>query len=416
MKCNSLVLKIASRCNLNCKYCYMYNMEDKSFELQPRFMSNEIVDSIIIKTFNHCISNNVKEFLFAFHGGEPLLQKPDFFKYFVNKCKSIFSNKVTIFFTIQTNGTLITKEIASLFNDLEIQIGISIDGIREINDENRLYKNNKSSFDDVLLGIKNAFDFKFHKNTLGILSVINLENNPLEFYDFLKEIKIKNFDLLFPYNSYDNLPKSYKVNDINHTPYADWLIKLFNIWYLDSNIDRPNIRMFNGFIECFFGGEYPNDLFGNYKNGLLVIETNGDIEAVDYLKACGQNFTKTDLNILKNEISDSINSELINLYYHSHNKLNSKCNQCNVKEICGGGNLVSRYSKTNGFDNASFLCSDFLKLILFIQNITYSNLPKDLLDENNIEISSFEKEHLIINSLSNKQYDKYLTSFKSIKS
>ena len=99
------------------------------------------------------------------------------------------------------------------------------------------------------------------------------------------------------------MPENFQLNN---TPYADWLIDFYNIW--DKDIERPKVRMFNGFIECMFGEEYPTDLFGNYKNGLLVIETNGDIEAVDYLKACGDNFTKTKLKMLNLVVSYFLSS------------------------------------------------------------------------------------------------------------
>jgi sulfatase maturation enzyme AslB (radical SAM superfamily) len=34
-----LVLKVARRCNLNCEYCYMYNLGDETYKSQPKFMS-----------------------------------------------------------------------------------------------------------------------------------------------------------------------------------------------------------------------------------------------------------------------------------------------------------------------------------------------------------------------------------------
>ena len=83
MRITSLLLKITSRCNLNCKYCYMYNLEDTSYSKQPRFMSREVCEQVIIKTYEHCIQNDVKAFLFVFHGGEPLLCEKDFFVWFV---------------------------------------------------------------------------------------------------------------------------------------------------------------------------------------------------------------------------------------------------------------------------------------------------------------------------------------------
>ena len=46
MYTTNLVVKVASRCNLNCTYCYVYNMGDNSYKLQPKFMSIETIKKI----------------------------------------------------------------------------------------------------------------------------------------------------------------------------------------------------------------------------------------------------------------------------------------------------------------------------------------------------------------------------------
>ena len=44
---DALVLKVASRCNLNCSYCFMYNLGDTTYKKQPKFMSDTTVDNIL---------------------------------------------------------------------------------------------------------------------------------------------------------------------------------------------------------------------------------------------------------------------------------------------------------------------------------------------------------------------------------
>ena len=36
------VIKVASRCNLNCSYCYEYNMGDSSWKKMPKYMEEEL--------------------------------------------------------------------------------------------------------------------------------------------------------------------------------------------------------------------------------------------------------------------------------------------------------------------------------------------------------------------------------------
>lgn len=366
----------------------MYNLDDSSYIGQPSLMSYDIADAILKKAYRNCVDNNVKEFLFAFHGGEPLMHQKDFLEYFVVSAKGLFPESIKLYFAMQSNGTLITKEIASICNELKIQIGISLDGVKEINDLNRLYKNGESTFTDVLKGIENSLLFPFHKTTLGLLTVINLDSNPIELYNLFKELRIPHFDLLFPYFTHDTYPYLEKLSNTKYTPYADWLIKLFDIWFDDNN--KPDIIMFSGFIRCLLGDEYPNDFFGCFKNGLLVIETNGEIEPIDYLKACGEEFTKTGLNVIDNNLSEAYNSKLINLYYNSHQILCTICKKCPINSICGGANLTSRYSKNQGFNNTSIYCKDVIKLISHIQNRVFEVIGIDFLKDYNLELLNYE--------------------------
>lgn len=366
----------------------MYNLDDSSYMGQPSLMSYDIADDILNKAYINCIDNNVNEFLFAFHGGEPLMHREEFLENFVLSAKRLFPETIKLYFAIQSNGTLITKEIASICNELKIQIGISLDGVREINDLNRLYKNKESTFTDVLKGIENSLLFPFHEKTLGLLTVINLDSNPIELYNLFKELRIPHFDLLFPYFTHDTYPYIDKLSNTKYTPYADWLIKLFDIWFDDNN--KPDIIMFSGFIRCLLGDEYPNDFFGSFKNGLLVIETNGEIEPIDYLKACGEEFTKTGLNVTDNNLSEAYNSELINLYYNSHNILCTICEECPINMICGGANLTSRYSKDKGFNNTSIYCKDVMKLISHIQNRVFKVIGIGSIKDYNLELLNYD--------------------------
>ena len=69
MNIEAVVVKIASRCNINCTYCYMYNHADKSYKSQPKFMSKETILALREKIKNHCVQHKLKKFHIALHGG-----------------------------------------------------------------------------------------------------------------------------------------------------------------------------------------------------------------------------------------------------------------------------------------------------------------------------------------------------------
>ncbi|WGH74960.1 radical SAM protein [Tenacibaculum tangerinum] len=373
MNFNSLVLKIASRCNLNCSYCFMYNLGDTTYKKQPKFMSPEVVDNLIEKTKEYIEKYNKKQFSFIFHGGEPLLASKDFFIEFVSKVKKNQHDltNVSFSFDIQTNGVLLDKSWIKLFKELNISPSISVDGTKKAHDMYRVDHKGNGSYDSVFKSVKLL---KSEMNFADIACVVNINESPEEIYKSFKEMNASYVNFLIPDYTHDNFPF-----DKNKTLMADWLIDLFEIWIRDSK--RFKIPLFLGLLNSFMR------INENAKNEstVLVIETNGEIEAIDSLKACGQGFTKTGLNIKDNSFQDIENTSLGKLYFNDLNtKLCKQCLECPLNEICKGGRLVHRHSKVNGFNNPSVYCNDLIKLIAHLQKFFISCYP-ELHEKENIE-------------------------------
>lgn len=152
------VLKIASRCNLNCTYCYMYNKGDLSFLNQPKFMSLDTIDNLIKRFDEYLKEYKYDDFNFVFHGGEPMLASKSLYRYFIINVNKLFKKyKKQAKYSIQTNGVLINKEWIKFFKKYGIHVGISLDTTKKSNDINRIYHNGKSSYNDILKGL-NTFN------------------------------------------------------------------------------------------------------------------------------------------------------------------------------------------------------------------------------------------------------------------
>ena len=67
------VVKIHSRCDLSCDYCYMYEMADQSWRDQPMRMSPQIADRTAIRIGEHARAHQLPAVSLILHGGEPLL-------------------------------------------------------------------------------------------------------------------------------------------------------------------------------------------------------------------------------------------------------------------------------------------------------------------------------------------------------
>jgi uncharacterized protein len=407
--CRTIVVKIASRCNLNCSYCYMYNLGDSTYKKQPKLMSETTINQLISQVKAHCISNNIKRFDFVIHGGEPLLAPMKHIEYFITKAIKELGPEIYCCFFIQTNGTLLTKEWVDLFVKYDLNIGISLDGNELQNDRHRVYHSGKGSYKDVVKGINVLCENQKARERFGILTVIDVENDPIELYDLFKRQGFSSADFLLPDHNHETPPKRLKEAVVAPTDYGDWYIKLFDKWFND---EKPlEIRFFSQIVQIILGGSTGGDNIGSNKNDVLVLETNGEYEAVDVLKCCGDGFTKTGVNVSNATINEALSTPLAHAYYMSHKYLPKKCVACPVNEICGAGYIPHRYKKGKGFNNPSIYCNDLLKLITHIQQRIIDRLPNDLINQSGLEKISYE---LAIEMINENMADSKRNSYEDI--
>ncbi|WP_333863642.1 radical SAM protein [Sphingobacterium sp.] len=368
----SIVLKTASRCNLNCSYCYIYNKGDLSYQKQPKFLSKKLATKLLERVLSHMISNDLNTFVIVFHGGEPMLYGLQDYEFFINEYKRIFVHnpEKRIEFSMQTNGTLLTEENVTILTDLGIKIGVSMDSTKESNDNNRVYHNHRSSYDEILSGVKIVSRVT---GSSGILSVIDVAYSPEKSYDHIKQTQVQFMDLLLPDETYDSI-KEYDIRG----KLGEWLCEMFDLWFHDKGT-KPNIRFFHAMIQVILGMGVGFDPFGKNYGDTIVVESNGDIQTNDGLRSCKNGITITNLNILFNELAEIKNNPLGNLYINNHFSLSYICSKCPLESVCSGGYLVNRYSSKNGFDNESVFCKDMIKFISHVQN-TLVKLFKDNLD------------------------------------
>lgn len=134
---------LTDACNLNCKYCYEKNMHynrEISFENMKKIIDTEI-------------KNKSKESIITFFGGEPLLKKDliyDIVEYIKSK-----KSKTKFLYNMTTNGVLIDDEFVNFFENNDfISLSISIDGAADSQNENRITKNGKATYELVAQNAK----------------------------------------------------------------------------------------------------------------------------------------------------------------------------------------------------------------------------------------------------------------------
>lgn len=358
----SFVVKVASRCNINCDYCYLYQLEDQSWRNRSRFMSPQTVEQLGFRINEHCAAHEVELIDVTIHGGEPLLAGIDFLDHFCATIRNLNADR-QVRFGMQTNGTLFDENVLRFCLDNSVSVGLSLDGDARSNDLHRLDFSGKSTHASVLEALELLCSDDGRKVWSGFLAVIDVEHPAVETYKFLRKFNPPSIEFLLPLGHHDRRPKGKDFSD--NTPYADWLLEVFSIWY-DEKPHTVSIRRFRDVIGLMLGTKYTTEEWGLEPVDFAVIEVDGEIEAVDTLRATFEGATSLGLNIFDNAFDDLARSELTIERQNSWSELCSQCLSCELLKICGGGYFPHRYSAERGFKNPSVYCSDLKKLITTI--------------------------------------------------
>ena len=132
-----VVWNMTRACNLKCRHCYACANNDPHEEELKTYEAEEMIDDLA--------KFGVPVLLFS--GGEPLLRKD--LSHLVS-----YATRYGIRAVISTNGTLITPEKAAELKDAGVSyVGVSLDGLREVNDN---FRGIKGAFDKAIEGIKNC--------------------------------------------------------------------------------------------------------------------------------------------------------------------------------------------------------------------------------------------------------------------
>lgn len=178
-------IMISQDCNMACRYCYggmsgMYNQKG----LMTIEMAEQCFRYLLSCGGNRAFQKTV------FFGGEPLLNMP-VIKHIVmtwEKIKNQYHGR-EMYFTLTTNGTLLTPEIVEFFKDYNIIVNVSLDGPKDIHDANRVLASDKASFDKVMQGID-----LMRKYGLPI-SIRSTVTNGTDLSELQKFFEQENFDI-----------------------------------------------------------------------------------------------------------------------------------------------------------------------------------------------------------------------------
>jgi uncharacterized protein len=359
MKLDTVLIKVASRCNINCKYCYVYNLGDTGWTKMPAQISMETIETISERLGDFC-EEGQRPFATVLHGGEPFLLGPMKLRLVLQALRSRLPQEYPI--GIQTNGILISDEILDICSEMRATISVSLDGPRSAHDKDRIGHDGKGTYDKVIKGLAlltshKDRDFLF----TGILSVVDPQTNPGKIYYFLRSLGAPSVDFLHRDGNHSNMPSG--KDSFASTEYGQWFVQLLDVYLADPKPIR--IRFLDDLIKLTIGGTGTKDGTGLTDYGVLVVDTDGSIAKNDTLKSSfdGADRFHQNWSIMKDNLSEILASREFAEYHSLQKPASPICNTCPELRVCGGGMTLHRWKEGSGFNNPSIYCSDQKLLI-----------------------------------------------------
>jgi len=358
VRIDTVLLKVASRCNLNCSYCYVYNMGDEAWKSLPKRMRPD-TQGRVIRQLGELYRRQDHPFAMVLHGGEPLLIGASRLGKLLTGLRSSLPPPCSI--SIQTNGVLITEEILDVCAAHGVGISVSLDGPAEIHDSCRVDRRDRPTHAAVVAGIETLKRHPAVRQLFsGVLAVVDPTSSPASVYAYFKELGVPSVDFLYRDGNRAVLPQGKAT--VDSVEYGTWMTRILEAYLADKN--PPRIRVLDDMMKLLLGGSGVKEGVGLTDFGIAVIDTDGSITKTDTLKssAPGDRFEEL-WSVHTHELAEVLQSPAFRFYHDQQRPTSPTCLSCPHLKVCGGGMLTHRYDDENGYDNPTVFCADQKLLI-----------------------------------------------------
>jgi uncharacterized protein len=320
----SLLIKpSAADCNLRCAYCFYIGRQCLT-KPRPR-MSDEILERLISRYMR---SGQTQSYTFSWQGGEPALMGLEFFEKVVQFQIRHAPPGAVVCNGFQTNGTLITDDLAAFLAKYKFLFGVSLDGPAQLHDYYRKTRDGMPTHASVLEGIERL---KRHGVEYNILALVNdrTVKQPRELYGYFKNHGFLHQQYV-PCVEFDAggqlLPCS-----VTGRQWGAFLCEIFDRW-IGQDVNRISIRLFDSILEYLVSGKRTSCSMGIDCRQYFVVEFDGSVYPCDF-------FVRDDLklgDIRTGRWKDFLESPLYQQFGHEKSNYGSECQTCCWLEFCHG--------------------------------------------------------------------------------
>lgn len=225
----TVMIKPASGiCNMRCRYCFYADEQQNRAQASYGLMSEETLAAVL----GRVLAAAQGRVTIAFQGGEPTCAGLDFFRRAVALEKQLNTRGLRVENAIQTNGYAIDDDWAAFFAQNRFLVGVSLDGPRELHDQNRPDAAGEGTHARVMRAVALL---KKHGAQFNVLAVVTAAGarSARKTYNFFRRNGL-DYQQYIP--CLDPLGQERGGRPYSLTPeaYGRFLKDLFDCWYADA--------------------------------------------------------------------------------------------------------------------------------------------------------------------------------------
>lgn len=334
---------LSEQCNLACKYCFLGNNNPekrKHFSLQnmDRKTAEKALDFFIRQLEKN--GNNVEKPFIIFYGGEPLLnfEVLEFVADSINKLRVTNLRLKDAAVSVVTNGLLLDENKLKRLKELNVNVGISIDGCTDESNALRVDRAGKPTFSNVLKILDMA---KRIGIGVGLSVTINEETvkNKSEMLELILKYNIKGFgfNILMP-------EETFKVSEDYNEKATQFIIDMFVELRKIGIYEDRMMRKVKTFQESYSEPKHYFADCGATAGGQLVFVPDG---SVGICHGCLWN-KKYFVSSINDDNFDARTNPTFIEWSHLSPINREECLDCAALGICGGGCPVNAMNAKEG--------------------------------------------------------------------
>jgi uncharacterized protein len=174
-----LVIQPTPFCNIDCRYCY----------LPDRSNNAVIAEETLINLFTQVFASGWADdgLSAVWHAGEPMVLPVAFYRRAFALIEQLRPASVEVRHSFQTNATLLDDAWVEFIAETGINVGISIDGPRELHDRNRVTRSGRGTFDRTIAGLRRLRQRGVPFHVISVLTADSLAAPEVMFEFYLAE-------------------------------------------------------------------------------------------------------------------------------------------------------------------------------------------------------------------------------------